>query len=100
MGVFLMYARITPYKMKEGARESATELMNQLQDQIMALPGMRHFTNVANADGSGYVVALVDSKETVDASTEQVNAMWSRFSEFLERMPTPEGYEVMADWSN
>ena len=95
-----MYARITPYKMKEGARDDATKLMNQLKDQIMALPGIQHFVNVANEDGAGYVVALVDSKATVDASTEQVNAMWSRFADFLERMPEPEGYEVMADWSN
>ncbi|MBT8457859.1 MAG: hypothetical protein HKO95_13985 [Rhodobacteraceae bacterium] len=95
-----MYARITPYKMKHGARDSATELMHELKGQIMALPGMQHFINVTNEDGSGYVVAVVDSKETAEASADNVKALWANFAEHLERMPTPSGYDVMANWSN
>ena len=95
-----MYARVTHFKMKPGSRDAAVAQMNELKDQILAMPGMHHFINVMNEDGSGYVVALVESKETSDANQERTMAMWGRFSEFLEAVPEPGGFDVMANWSN
>lgn len=95
-----MIARITPYQMKQGAREPATELMNSLRDQIMALPGMLRFINVMNADGTGYVIAIVDSPESINRSQEKVRAIWSRFSDHLEHMPVPHIFEIVADWEH
>ncbi len=93
-----MHARVTHFKMKPGSRDAAVALMNDLKDQILGMPGMRHFINVMNDDGSGYVVALVESKEVSDANHELTMAMWGRFSDFLEAVPDPEGYDVMANW--
>ena len=66
----------------------------------MALPGMKQFYSVANDDGSGYVIAIVDSKETSDANTERVAQIWGQMADHLEAMPTPEGFNVMFAWEN
>ena len=95
-----MHARVTPYKMKEGTRDAAVALMEELKPQILAMPGMLHFINVMNEDGSGYVVALVESREVSEANMERTKAMWGKFSDFLEAIPDPAGYDVMANWPN
>ncbi|WP_424943709.1 hypothetical protein [Aliiroseovarius crassostreae] len=93
-----MFSRVTEYKMKAGTREAATEKLNAMKSQIMAMPGMVQFINVMNEDGSGYVVALVDNKETSDANAEAVQAAWDQFADYLEATPTPKGYDVIANW--
>ena len=95
-----MFARVTPYKMKPGSRDAATALMNQLKDQILSMPGMHNFINVMNEDGSGYVVAVIEDQATSDANAETVRALWGQFAEYLEEMPTPTGFDVVANWSN
>lgn len=93
-----MHARVTKYKMKADRFDDAKAFMESVKGEILAMPGMKHFINVANDDGSGYVVALVESREISEANADKVKAMWGRFGEYLEAMPTPEGYEVIADW--
>ncbi|MDA5095035.1 hypothetical protein O2N63_13175 [Aliiroseovarius sp. KMU-50] len=95
-----MFARVTEYKMKAGSRDAATEKLNVMKSQIMAMPGMLQFINVMNEDGSGYVVALVESEEISDANAEAVAAAWAQFSDFLEATPSPTGFDVIANWSN
>ena len=94
-----MYARVTPYKMKPGTRAAATKRLQGMKSTIMGMPGMQHFINVMNEDGSGYVVAIVESEEVSDANTEAVRAAWGQMAEFLEEMPTPQGFDVIVDWS-
>lgn len=94
-----MYARVTAYKMKPGTREAATARLNSMKDRIMGMKGMTHFLNVMNEDGTGYVIALVDSKASSDANAADVKAAWGMMAEFLEAMPTPQGYDVIANWS-
>ena len=94
-----MFARITPYKMKPGTRAAATKLMESLRGQILGLQGMKHFINVMNEDGKGYVISIVESEEASNANMEKVKALWANFADHLEAMPTPEGYDVIADWT-
>lgn len=94
-----MFARITPYKMKPGTRAAATKLMESLKGQILGLQGMKHFINVMNEDGRGYVISIVESEEASNANMEKVKALWANFADHLEAMPTPEGYDVIADWT-
>ena len=95
-----MHARVTPYKMKADARDEAVARMEQFREAILAMPGMHHFINVMNEDGSGYVVALVESKAVSDANRARTMEMWGRFADLLEATPDPEGYDVMANWAN
>jgi len=95
-----MFARITNYKMKPGSRDAATDVLNSLRDQIMGMPGMHHFLNVANEDGSGYVVSVVESEAVSNANADKVAKIWSNFSDYLEGPPKTEGYDVIANWSN
>jgi heme-degrading monooxygenase HmoA len=94
-----MFARVTRYKMKPGTREAATERLHTMRDQIMGMNGMAQFINVMNDDGSGYVISLVESEAASDGNAEQVKQAWGQMAEFLEEMPTPEGYDVVVSWS-
>ena len=94
-----MYARITPYKLKPGTVEAATARARELKPEIMALPGMVNFTNVVNADGAGYIVSLVESRELSDGNVERVREIWGKMGEFLAEIPVPEGYDVVDHWA-
>lgn len=93
-----MFARITQFKMKPGTRAAATDKMNQLKDQIMAMPGIHSFTNVMNEDGSGYVISVVESEETSNANAPKVAELWGHFAEFMESPPNPVGFDVIVHW--
>lgn len=93
-----MFARITPYQLKPGTVEAATDRARELKPEIMALPGMISFTNAVNSDGSGYVVSLVESREVSDGNVERVKEIWGKMGEFLAEMPVPGGYDVVDHW--
>jgi len=95
-----MFARVTKYKMKPGSQDTATVLLNRLKDSIMGMNGMHNFVNVMNEDGSGYVIAVVESEASSDANNEKVAALWSQFSDHLLATPKPVGYDVVANWRN
>ena len=93
-----MFARITQYKMKPCTREAATAKMNALQSEIMGMPGIHSFTNAMNEDRSGYVISVVESEETSNATAPKVAGLWGHFAEFMEGPPSPVGYDVIAHW--
>ena len=93
-----MFARITRYKMKPGTRDEAVKLLESMRDQIMALPGSVQSINAANEDGSGYVVAINESRALSEANGPKVREIWGNFAAFLEAVPAPEGYDVVANW--
>ncbi|MFY2823562.1 hypothetical protein [Ruegeria sp. MALMAid1280] len=93
-----MFARITQFKMKPGMRDAAEAKMNELKDQIMGMNGMHSFTNAMNEDGTGYVVAVVESEETSNANAPKVAELWGNFAEFLEGPPSPAGFDVVVHW--
>lgn len=95
-----MFARVIHYKMKPGSMDAAAEIMNSLKSQIMGMPGMQNFINVANEDGSGYVIAVVESEATSNANASKVAELWGAFSDHLEAAPKAVGYDVVANWSN
>lgn len=93
-----MFARVTRYKMKPGSREAATELLMSLREKILGMPGMVHFVNVMNEDGSGCVISVVESEAISDANAPKVAELWGAFADHLEGPPQPEGYDVIANW--
>jgi len=95
----MAYARITKFKMKARSIDTAIERMEGMKQKILGLPGVLQFINAANDDGSGYVISIVESKEIADSNTEALMAVWGAFADLLEEMPTPEGYELRANWS-
>jgi hypothetical protein len=94
-----MFARVTPYQLKSGEREAALATLEKMKADIMKLPGLKQFINVLGEDGSGYVISLVESQEISDSNADQVRALWGRMGPHLAAMPTPQGGEVVADWT-
>lgn len=93
-----MFARITHYKMKPGTRDEAVKVLEGLKSQIMSLPGTVQFINAANEDGSGYVIAINESRELSEGNLSKSKEIWGNFGQFLEAMPTPEGFDIVVNW--
>lgn len=95
-----MFMRVTTYSMKPGSLDQAKAMLETMKNQIMAMPGMIRFTNSVNDDGSGCVVAVIESREISEANAPAVAEAWAQFADFLTSPPEAHGYEVFADWSN
>lgn len=95
----MQQARITHFKMRRDAAEAAGELLHRLEGDIMAQPGIERCIAVMNADGWGYVIALVDERGGTPESVDRVRALWHKFHDHLETVPEPEIFTVVADWS-
>lgn len=94
-----MQTRITRFKMREDAAESARQLVHQLKSEIMGQPGVQRCIVVMNADGSGHVIALIDDRGSLPESVDRVRSIWHKFHDHLEAVPEPEIFEVIADWT-
>ena len=94
-----MYARVTKYKMKADSVDAANEIMNNIKDRILGLPGMIQFVNVMQPDGAGYIVSIVESQEVSEANNDKVAALWGAFADHLEGAPEPDGGDVVANWT-
>ena len=95
----MSYVRVTKFKMKSGKVDEAVARMQSMKDKIVGLPGIQQFINCANDDGAGYVISVLESKAVADANVESLAAIWGQFADLLEEMPTPEGFEMRANWS-
>ena len=95
-----MHARVTHYKMKPESIETATAMLHSMKDQIMALPGMKQFINSINADGTGCVIAIVESREISEANEPATQSIWAQYSDHLLAVPEANGFDVIVDWSN
>jgi hypothetical protein len=92
--------RITRFRMRPDAVEAARALVRQIQGEIMAQPGLLRCIVVMNDDGRGYVVALTDERGGLPESVDRVRMLWHKFHDYLDEVPEPEIYDVVADWSN
>lgn len=95
-----MHMRVTHYKMKPEAVETATGMLHEMKAQIMALPGMHQFINSINADGTGCVISVVESREISEANEPAVQSIWAHYSDFLQAVPEANGFDVIVDWRN
>jgi hypothetical protein len=93
-----MQARITRFKMKPDSAGEARALMERPRGDIMGQPGMRHCLIVMNDDGSGHVISLIDAEGSAPEGVDRVRALWHKFADHLEAVPSPEIFEVIADW--
>lgn len=95
-----MYARVTKYKVKHDKIDAARRLLNTMKPQIMAIPGLKQYLNVMDADGDGYVISVVESKAVSDASQAAVGKIWSAFGDLLVEPVVPGGYDVLVNDTN
>ena len=95
-----MYARITTFSTVPERYEDAKALAEELKPEIMALPGIKFWFDLANEDGSGAVVAIYDSKESAEAALPAVREIFGKFSEHLASEPQPHGYDVFVHGVN
>ena len=95
-----MFARITHYKMKPEMLDDAKAKVAELESKIMGMPGIVQFINAVDDDtGAGYVVSISESRALAEANAETAKAIWGMFADHLVEMPTPEGFEVAANWT-
>ncbi len=92
-----MYARVVTYTIRDGAWDEALAALGPLPDQIGAFPGLRSWVNIGNRDTSmGVAVAVFDSKESMEAVTDQVNEMLAGFGSLFAGPPDVAVGDVLA----
>jgi quinol monooxygenase YgiN len=94
-----MFARVTKYKMKADHIDAAKALLEQLKPRILGMPGIIQFVNVMDSDGSGYIVSVVESRDSAEANKDKVAELWSAFIDHLDSPPEPAGGDVIANWT-
>ena len=94
-----MFARINRYRRKRGTREDATARLAEMEQEIMALPGMVQVLNVMHKDGTGYLITVIESEAQSAGHAAKAAAIWARFAPFLESLPEGEGYDVTNFWT-
>jgi hypothetical protein len=93
-----MQVRITRFKLRPDSVGDAGGRMKELKTEILGQPGMRQCLIVMNPDGAGHVIAQIDEDGSSPEAVDRVRAIWHKFHDFLESVPDPEIYEVLADW--
>ena len=93
-----MQVRITRFKMRPESVGDARGLMESLRGEILGQPGMRQCLIVMNPDGAGHVIAQIGADGGSPEAVDRVRAIWHRFHDYLETVPDPEIYDVLADW--
>lgn len=93
-----MQVRITRFKMRPDSVGEAGGRLKQMKDEILGQPGMRHCLIVMNPDGAGHVIAQIDDDGSSPEAVDRVRAIWHKLHDYLESVPDPEIYDVLADW--
>lgn len=95
-----MYARITTFRCKPDKMKDAIALAEEMKSEIMGIPGLKHWFDTGNDDGSCAVVAIYESREAAEAASATAKEIFGRFAECLDSEPQPQGYEVLVHGSN
>ena len=94
-----MFARVSRFKLRPGAREDATRMMEGMEEKIMALRGMVSFTAMVNSDREGLITVVAESELVWTTNAAQTAHLWSNFAQYLEAIPTHTNYDTVANWS-
>ena len=95
-----MYTRITSFRCKPDKMNDAIALAEEMKSEIMSIPGLKHWFDTGNEDGSCAVIAIYESREAAEAASATAKEMFGRFAEYLDSEPQPQGYEVLLHGSN
>ena len=95
-----MYARITTFHLIPDKMNDATALAEDMKAEIMSIPGLKHWFDTGNEDGNCAVIAIYESRDAAEAATPTAKEMFSRFAEYMDSEPQPQGYEVLVHGSN
>jgi hypothetical protein len=92
-----MYARIVTFNLNTEAWDEALAMVATIEEQIGAFSGLKSWVNITNREsGKGIAVAVFDSQESMEAVTDQVNALLAGFGKFFTAPPTVDHGEVIA----
>ncbi len=95
-----MYARITTFNCNPGKMKDAIAMAEEMKSEIMGIPGLMHWFDTGNGDGSCAVIGIYESREAAEAASATVKEMFGRFAECLDSEPQAQGYEVLLHGSN
>jgi hypothetical protein len=79
-----MYFRITNYRAEPANHDALMAKIEQMRDQISAIPGL-HGVRSADLGGGRYItIAMYGSKEEADAATDSAKAIWGGLADLLD----------------
>lgn len=92
-----MFARIVSYNLNTETWDDALATLDTVKGQLETFPGLRFWVSVGDRDsGKGTAMAVYESKEALEAATDQVREILAGFSGFFTSPPTVDVGEVLA----
>jgi hypothetical protein len=92
-----MYARVVNFNLNTDAWDEALAMVATIEEQIAAFAGLKSWVNMTNREtGKGVAVAVFDSRESLEAVTDQVTELLAGFGEFFSAPPSVDHGEVIA----
>lgn len=90
-----MYARVTRYKFNAEGVSKITEINNEIEPQIMKIPGAKHWSSLMGEDGQAMVVVVYENEAAATAAIDTVKGLWGSVMQYLDGPPeAPEVYNV------
>ena len=79
-----MYFRITNYRADPANHDALMAKIEQMRDQIAAVPGL-HGVRSADLGGGRYItIAMYGSKEEADAAADAAKAIWGALADLVD----------------
>ena len=92
-----MYARVTTFSLNTAGWDEALALLGTVEAQVGAFAGLKSWVVVTNREsGKGVAVAVFDSRESMEAVTDQFNEILAGFGSFFSAPPSVDHGEVIA----
>jgi hypothetical protein len=92
-----MYARVVNFNLSTDAWGEALAMVATVEEQIADSAGLKSRVNMTNREtGKGVAVAVFDSREPLEAVTDQVTELLDGFGEFFSAPPSVDHGEVIS----
>ena len=92
-----MYARVTSYHVDPARLGEMDAELADLEQQCMALPGIKSYYTAWREDGRGISMTIYDCRASCEEAGPALNDIWSSFSKLLIANPVTELYDRTKD---
>jgi hypothetical protein len=79
-----VYFRITNYRADPANHDALLAKIEEMRDQIAAIPGLHGVRSADLGDGRYITIAMYGSKEEADAAADSAKAVWGGLADHLD----------------
>ena len=90
-----MHARLTRFKLKPGKREEWIRFRDEVDGEVRALKGLKHWIGLVGDNDDVVVVAICDQAASIKESMPALRRVWECSAHLMDEQPSTARYEVV-----